>query len=340
MRACRLLSSLFVVSLLLAVQAITAGMEMPKVEVPPDIRRSYRALPKSPASPRWARQAGRRMVKQVKNLPRSMPESHKRQPMPEPDTPEGDYDQRQSFYFRHFFGAAVWPGLRELMKVRPRASQVARATADLLAPHCFPVSECDAYLQPAAGSQSLGTMTDMEPGVYTYAGPQSGILIAQAATGGGFQYLDVYTMFALDLTAWNTGRVYAAVEYEPEMVIYGGGFGPESDPLNTQYYARAELVGYAEKDGESAAQVQPMMHLPNPAADDPDWYDFYEYWDVPIPWLFSWPIAEPFHVQVGDEFRLLVGFRLQTSNPGSQGGANLGMRSWIPEVCVRIAPGE
>ena len=281
----------------------------------------------------------------MKNLPHPKPEPHRRKLPPQPDVPAGDYYQRQSFYFQHFFGTLLWPGLREAMKTRPKAAQAARATADLLDPHCFPAGDCEAFEHPAGGDEVLthafaGAGTEVTPGVYTRVSPTTGMIFAQAATGGGFQYLDVYAMLALDLTAWNSGRVYAAVEYDPELRLFGGGFGPESNPLDPNYYARIELVGYAEKGSESACQVQPMLHVPIVTGDEPEWTDLYEFWDVPVPWTFSWPIAEPFHVQAGDEFRLLVGLHLQTSNPLGQGCAFLSACGWAPEICVRIAPGE
>jgi len=310
-----------------------------RIEIPPDVQAYLKRVPQRAASPDWVEQAAKRMVHKLSDARPAPPAPNQWARPARSSAPPRHYPSDKWDSFGQFVLANVWPSWWALLNEPvPKAipADVLATMMQLREPHHFPISECSGWTSPqntAAPYPNLSTF-----GVATYADSE-GFVAAIANAGGPLQYIDAYAMFALDLTAWLSGRVYAGITFVPSFSTTVYAYGPDDDEYNNElYYGKADLIGYAEKGAESSCQLQPIAFQPLPP--QPGGFGSASFtWEASY-FTHCWPIAEPFHVQAGEQFQLLVGFRVQASNALGAGRAYVEARGYVPEIIVRIAPDE
>ena len=318
---------------------VLAQKRAERIEVPPDVQAYLKRLPRRAASPDWVKQAAKRMVHKLSNARPAPPAPNQWARPARSSAPPRHYRSNEWDSFEQFIQVNVWPSwLRLFREPIPKAvpPEVLAMGIQLREPHHFPISECSAWTSPQ--NTAAPYPNPSTPGVATYA-DSTGFVAAIAMAGGPLQYIDAYAMFALDLTAWLSGRVYAAITFVPSFSTKVYAYGPDDDEYNNElYYGKVDLIGYAEKGAESSCQLQPIAFKPLPP--EPGGFGSTSVtWEAPY-FTHCWPIAEPFHVQVGEQVQLLVGFRGQASNPLGAGKAYAEIMGYVPEILVRIAPDE
>ncbi len=310
-----------------------------RIEVPPDVQAYLKGLPTRAVSPDWVKQAAKRMVHKLSKA-RPEPQAPNQWARPaRSSAPPHRYPSDKWDSFGQFVLANVWPSWLALLKEPvPKAipTEILATMTQLLEAQHFPTSECSGWTSPQNTAAPYPNLTTF--GVATYADSE-GFVAAITNAGGPLQYIDAYAMFALDLTAWLSGRVYAGITFVPSFSTTVYANGPDDDEYNNElYYGKVDLIGYAEKGDESSCQLQPIALQPLPS--QPGGLGSTNVtWEAPY-FTLCWPIAEPFHVQAGEQFQLLVGFRVQASNPLGAGRAYVDTRGYVPEILVRIAPDE